>query len=424
MWRGGSAWRKIATRQGLAVAARLWYKQDVAAAQSISEQKTKQAPTGCLLIFGAIFFGAGLLVFFVTAGRPMWRMANALAWRETPCVIIQSGLDLRKDSDGDTMAKVAVQYRYVVAGRSYTGTRFDFNEVNSGKSRRKQTIVEGLRVGTQTVCYVNPERPEEAVLRRGPSVEMWWGLFCVPFLGMGAFIIYAALSERKPKDGAISRGARMRQAGSGLQGEGTGELRVQQSPLLAFFGLLIFTLIWDGVVFWMVREKLVTGGKGGPPWFFPIVFGFFGVLMIWGVLYQFLRLFSPRIRLVVNPPAVRLGERLRVRWEFAGSARRVRKLAIKLTATEQATYARGTDSVTDRSCFFEVPVLETTDSITIAGGEAEVEVPAGLVPTFKTKHNAIEWALQVQGEVKGLPDLKDAYSLTVLPRVRTGGSAL
>ena len=57
----------------------------------------------------------------------------------------------------------------------------------------RRAIVKAHPAGKQTVCFVNPANPAEAVLNRGASSEMWWGLFPIPFVLIGVFgLLFAA----------------------------------------------------------------------------------------------------------------------------------------------------------------------------------------------------------------------------------------
>lgn len=54
-------------------------------------------------------------------------------------------------------------------------------------------MVAELPPGTQTICFVNPNDPSEAVIQRGWVPEMWWGLLPIPFLLFGIGLLLVAI---------------------------------------------------------------------------------------------------------------------------------------------------------------------------------------------------------------------------------------
>jgi hypothetical protein len=94
-----------------------------------------------------------------------------------------------------------------------------------------------------------------------------------------------------------------------------------------------------------------------------------------------------------------------------------RKLTIWLEAREEATYTRGTDSVTEKNIFFSRPIFESA-----VGGaldsQAGIAIPADAMHSFEAPRNKILWAIKVKGDVPLWPNFEDEYRLTVLPLTR------
>lgn len=114
---------------------------------------------GCLFLLGAAF----LYLEFIAPQRAVDAAQN---WAETPCEILQSHVS----EDGSRPSYVYsfyIQFKYTFHGQEYVSDRFDFSEVQDRDGDWIRETVAGLPPGTNTVCFVNPDDPSQAVMRRG-----------------------------------------------------------------------------------------------------------------------------------------------------------------------------------------------------------------------------------------------------------------
>jgi len=116
---------------------------------------------------------AGSLFLYVSFIAPSQAMRAAEDWEEIPCVVISSKLvehvSRTTETGGHDHTKfheIEVEFRYQYQGNEYTSDRYDLSDVSSGEKDWKQEVVDELGTGTETVCYVNPEDPKQAVLTR------------------------------------------------------------------------------------------------------------------------------------------------------------------------------------------------------------------------------------------------------------------
>ncbi len=138
-------------------------------------------------IFAAIFLGAGLAMGYFLYLRPMLQVRAAQAWVETPCRILFSGVGVQAGEKGDTYC-VVITYQYEAAGQTYQAIKYDFTEGYTSNRARCDEAVRLNPVGRQTVCYVNPQNPSEAVVSRSfantPGILAGSGVFSLVGLGM------------------------------------------------------------------------------------------------------------------------------------------------------------------------------------------------------------------------------------------------
>ena len=127
--------------------------------------------SGCLIVFGAVFFIAGMVPgFFAVASVIDWYEAQD--W--TPVDARISAADLER---GDDTWRVTARYHYRFNGVEYDGDRVAFHggSDNIGDFHRTThaRLQEHLRNKRPLTVYVDPRNPADAVIVR----DMRWGLF-------------------------------------------------------------------------------------------------------------------------------------------------------------------------------------------------------------------------------------------------------
>lgn len=167
---------------------------------------TKQLSGGCLALFGLPFLCAGLLLTgLYFHGYLKWWQARS--WMETPCWIESAEL---KHNDGSSRATAS--YRYEFAGRTYHGEKVSIHSGSdnigdfqqdayreiSRHAPKKSTTAErepGTNGQKPFRCYMNPAKPQEAVLYRTLRWEMqaFMAIFALTFPAVGAGLVAGGL---------------------------------------------------------------------------------------------------------------------------------------------------------------------------------------------------------------------------------------
>lgn len=173
-----------------------------------------------LILVGLILCAAGGCFTWL-----MWRSlerANAQeAWIVVPCEILESRVVERKLSE-HIPSEFAhhVLFGYEIAGEARTSELVSVRGVSwTSNSRKAERLVEKYPAGTRTECYVDPDDPDRAVLKKdskGPGYSLW---FPVLFVVGGIGIIAGALR-------GMRRRGEERQVAAGTEG---GEPRQPQS---------------------------------------------------------------------------------------------------------------------------------------------------------------------------------------------------
>jgi hypothetical protein len=119
-----------------------------------------------------MLFG-GLIVYEMTVYPLMQRHAGK-SWQETPCRIVDLGRTLRYDYEWD--------------GHTYSSNQYDLGPFGRGVRENFQKIKQDTPIGSETVCYVNPADPHQAVLSHKLKSGYFFGV------GAGGFIFLIGLA--------------------------------------------------------------------------------------------------------------------------------------------------------------------------------------------------------------------------------------
>jgi hypothetical protein len=159
-------------------------------------------------------------------------------------------------------------------------------------------------------------------------------------------------------------------------------------------------------------------GSGGPPTFMAVIFAFFALLLILATIHQSLAMTNPVPVVYVRSEELAIGTRHRLGFEFTGSTSRLSTIRIEFVGREEASYRRGTDTVTDKNEFlvrtvFERDLMTAGLAAGTARDEFELELGQGIIPTFKSRSNKVMWFLRVVAPIRWWPDVGDEIELPI-----------
>jgi hypothetical protein len=391
-----------------------------------SESKGGCGGIVAVLFFG-VFFAAGCGMLYYFAVLTLWGVYSASSWQPTPCEIVSSQL---KESQGDdsTTYRIEIKYKYKVAGREYQSDRYKFFGISSNTGvESKRQAVRKHPPGKKTTCFVNPQDPNDAVIERGLTWDMLWGLFGVPFFIIGAgglAVTFGLVKWNKAKPGqaewmpTVKHQRHQSEWDIGISDDGPVTLRPKMGPVGKLLLILLFAGIWNGVVALIISKVIENIARGRTEWMlliFAFVFGAVGLLLIGFVIHALLGLFTPRPTLTVQSAHIPIGGMLDLAWNFGGQTSSMSHLHIYLEGREEATYRRGTNTYTDKETFATLTLVDTTDPLEMPRGETKLLIPADTMHSFDAGHNDIIWALHIKGEIKRWPDVKQEYTLVLVP---------
>ena len=394
-------------------------------AESQTQRPDDSVGEGCFssLLF-ALLLLAGSVILWALFLKPFALLLEASRWDATPCIIIESQAEPAQ-RQGD-FYKATVRYRYVYKDQTYYSPNIWF--VKPGLDARKeiQALVNRYPKGAAFECYVNPADPRQAFLERGFKPELLISIFplIVAVVGLTGLTanalrrLHPQLPQRIPTSGFAAEHPRSRHVR--VAADGTVVYRTPAGAARAL-ALLVFTLLWNGLVSFLVREVVINWSSGVPNCYgwtltaFSIPFVVGGIALLWATGHTLLRLLNPRPTLVLSRPSVPLGGSIDVSWRLSGRASRLQRLTLQLEGREEATYARGSRLLTDSETFRTITLLDSTDPAQMSDGTASLRMPPYTVPTFQGASNAIVWVLRLSGRIQRRPAIDQELELLVEP---------
>lgn len=378
-----------------------------------------------LAVFFSIFALAGAGMLYPLGIRRVAKTLDAEKWAETPCKIVSAQVRSHTGDDSTTYS-VDILYEYEFDGKTYKSNRYDFIGGSSSGHSGKARVVSSYEAAKNPVCYVNPEKPSQAVLKRGFHLALLFALFPLPFLAVGVGGLVFTIRGKKGKlksttpqwmpqtgEASVTESPFVGEAVSGRV-----VLKPKYSPLTKLLGAIAVAVFWNGIVSIFVYQAVQGFRRGRPEWgltLFMIPFVLIGIGMIGFVFYQLLALFNPRPTLRLSSGTIPLGGAAELGWRFSGRTSVISQLKITLLGREEATYRRGTKTHTDKNTFYEMEILATTERREITSGQVGLIIPADTMHSFEAQNNKIIWAIEVHGDIKRWPDVKESFKITVAP---------
>lgn len=160
---------------------------------------SKALSGGCLTLLGLPFLAAGLFMswLYFSGYVEGWK---AQRWEEVPCWIESTELQT-KSGDDSTTYKATATYRYEYAGQAYHGDQVTFGSGSDNVGKFQQEVYRELssyqseKSEKPFRCYVNPQKPSEAVLYRTLrwQLQAFYAIFALTFPAAGAGLVFGSL---------------------------------------------------------------------------------------------------------------------------------------------------------------------------------------------------------------------------------------
>ncbi|MHC4365417.1 MAG: DUF3592 domain-containing protein, partial [Planctomycetota bacterium] len=162
----------------------------------MAQKESKKVSKGALLIGLGLFIG-GCIATWLFSIKPIIKTLDARDWLAVRCKIISAELETHTDSDGTTYT-FDIDYEYAYKGKTYKSDKYAFSPEAEGNRKSKLKVVNKYKQNQNPVCYVNPENPSEAVLKRGFHKGLLFGTFPPVLVLIGLLVIGSQLAPPAP----------------------------------------------------------------------------------------------------------------------------------------------------------------------------------------------------------------------------------
>lgn len=175
--------------------------------ENFKEHSVPAKPRSGTLYLVIIGLALALLggVFVYLLGHSYLEAKETRQWAETPCLILESGVEERKLGEN-----VATEYRhkllygYEFDNAPYTGEHEKRRENPWSKDpEAAEEQIEKYPEGSQQICFVNPKNPAVSVLAhdsKAAGYSIWFpGLFVVGGLGIVVGALRKSFSSKRQK---------------------------------------------------------------------------------------------------------------------------------------------------------------------------------------------------------------------------------
>lgn len=147
------------------------------------------------------FLGLGIAIAGLVFAQYLWgsyeRAASMDSWIEVPCIIEATDIDdSQLNQRGVPKYILTVTYRYSHEGKERTSNRIKRLPTEGSDPRKVKTKEKEYPVGTEAVCYVKPDDPDFAILKKDSKAGLYSIWFPCLFIVGGAGMILSALFRR------------------------------------------------------------------------------------------------------------------------------------------------------------------------------------------------------------------------------------
>jgi hypothetical protein len=338
-------------------------------------------------ILQAFFWG---IFFLAGAGAAAWSAAilqrgiAAGQWTQCPAQIRSASVvaHTTHDKHGDHVNyAVAVLFHYDYLGRKHASSRYQIVSSASSDPAEAQQIVDTLLQHKSTVCYVNPNDPDDAVLDRHFARPLLLaGLCSLLFMTVGGFGLFflirqARIDHRRDLEHHLA-----------TPQAGPVALRPGLSNTLRFAILLFPTLIWNAVVVvaaLAVIPPWLTGHGDLAPTLIVALLAVVGIWLFLVALGNTRLLYYPACHLTISHLPLVPGQPADLHWQFHGDTQRLARIQFILAAYRAAPIYH--PAAVHKAAFkpdlapvYKTTLLETTKPAQIPLGRLTFAIPPTL----------------------------------------------
>ncbi len=377
---------------------------------------------GALLgwVFGGIFIAAGLGVA-LAMNWGVFEWLGSSDWVEVEAQLESVELGESRDSEGGVSYWVEARYRYRFDGTDHVSDRIDFHpgadNLGDYHQREHRRLAAAFRAGQPVTAWVDPQRPERAVLNRDlrPARLGFGLLFAVMFGGAGTLVIVLMRrGHRRRAEVAAFQASHPDQPWAAWPQWRSKQLRCDSAGTRGF--ITFFALFWNLVslpILFIVPGEIADGnGAAAIGLLFPLI----GVgLGVWAVREWIRSRRYGASVLALDALPVPLGGRLRARLEVPARLQ-ARELALQIACVRIRRTGSGKNRRTTEDVLWEDSArLAPTPGSTPGSTQARIDLRLpGDRPEASEENpsDRVVWRMSIRSQEPGV-DFRARFELPV-----------
>jgi len=160
-------------------------------------KNSNRAGGGCLILFGLVFAGFGLVFVYLTLKQAVEEV-KTYQWEKAPCEIQKCEV-IAVQSREENPYQLKVLYKYTFAGQSHTSDRYRLQERWGDNYEKLALQRKFLLSHGGAECYVDPANPGNAVIKRDGVFSSLMVLFPLVFVIVGGAIVWGGIHSLRKK---------------------------------------------------------------------------------------------------------------------------------------------------------------------------------------------------------------------------------
>ncbi len=140
-----------------------------------------------------MFLFVGLITLFSLVLKPILKKIKCSHWHEVKAIIIKNELKSSKDDESQYSYTTDILYQYSYNKYEYTSDKYNFYfpSIAIGNKKTIEKIINQYKPHDNIICYVNPEKPAEAILNKNVNCTIAISGFMLSLAFFaGAFFIF------------------------------------------------------------------------------------------------------------------------------------------------------------------------------------------------------------------------------------------
>ncbi len=394
-------------------------------------------------LFHSILLAAGLVfaaMLLTGSAVPEWRINHHFL--EARATVVGKGL-ARRAVSGSTESTwqpcIRLQYPTTTGPEEAWAVRGDPAANRSAAAKPLAAI----SLGSELVCWYDPQAPGVVVLERGYNWWMWALTLLLPgaliaFGGSGVARAFAAWGKSEERQAALGNRPLPTGRKPGLEDcpgvPSCEDLVNSPGTILAFrlpiesgeswtlLGFGLFALLWNAVLVVLAVNAGFDLLGGRIDWLLLAILVPFLAVGVAGIVV-FIRALI--LATAVGTTQVEISDHPLLpggRYEVLlgqGGAGVFTSLEMAVELEEQATFRQGTDTRTERVVVWRTSLNSWQDVQLAPGtrfeGRGEFQVPATAMHSFNSEHNSLTWRVVIRGRPAHWPTFIRSFPVLIYP---------